>query len=142
MVARWLTPVIFSSRNTQRRHKLLIFLLTTIPSNVLCYANIPPYFVVKRASLFTSKRYSDNELPMLMLMIVEIDAYPPTLLFCETFAYGLEGDGGDRWRRIFCQWDVSYTSIVLWVETIPIRRKQGREPLGVINVHNDRYHFN
>ena len=120
----------------------MIFLLTMIPSNVLCYANIPPYFVVEGASLFTSKRYSDDELMMLMLMIVEIDAYPPTLLFCETFAYGLEGDGGARWRRIFCQWDVSYTSIVLWVETIPIRRKQGREPLGVINVHNDRYHFN
>ena len=78
MDARWLTPVIFSSRNTQRRHELMIFLLTTIPSNVLCYANIPPYFVVERASLFTSKRYSDNELMMLMLMIVEIDAYPPT----------------------------------------------------------------
>jgi len=36
-------------------------------------------------------------------------------------------------------WDVSYTSIVLWVETI---RAEGCRPPGGANAYNDRHQFN
>jgi len=43
------------------------------------------------------------------------------------------------WRR---QWDVSYTSVVPWVEKVCITCMEERGPPGGSNVCNDRYHSN
>jgi len=45
-------------------------------------------------------------------------------------------------QNVNWQWDVSYASIVLWVETIRLPLGMQCGPLGEDNLYNNEYHFN